>query len=120
MVTEVLKALASGYRFFDHGNTVGIKPSVTTIGFINWLKNFAVNYGNSASDEQKLVTSACFSIKEMFLMYMEQSPGPLISKSSFYSLFKSKIWSAVEDMSLPCVQASSSRSVYPTTPQPRM
>ena len=107
MVKEVFRAFEVGQRFFVHGNTVGIKQSVATIGFINWLKNFAVNYGNYAPDEQKLIISACFSIKEMFLMYKEQSPGPLVKKSSFYSLFKSKFGPAREDKSLPCVRLSS-------------
>ena len=107
IVTEVFKAFAAGQRFFVHGNVVGFKQSLATFGFISWLKTFAENYGNFAPDEQVIVISACFTIKEMYLMYKEQSPAPQVAKSSFYSLFSWKFGPKREDRSLPCVRLSS-------------
>ena len=107
ILKEVFKALSMGQKFFVHGNTVGMRQSSSSIGFVVWLKNFATNYGNFAPDEQVIVISACFTIKEMYLMYKIQAPAPLVGMSTFYALFQSKFGARREDPTLPHVRLSS-------------
>lgn len=107
IINEVFSAFSAGQKFFVHGNVVGLRQSPATIGFICWLKDFAINYGNFAADEQVIVISACFTVKEMYMMYNIQAPEPQVKMSSFYSLFRSHFGPRREDPSLPCVRISS-------------
>ena len=107
MVKEVFKAFAAGQKVFIHGNITEMKQSPAVTGFICWVKNFATNFGNFAPDDQVIVISACFTVKEIYLMYKLQAPEPQVAKSSFYALFNSKFGRKREDLSLPCVRISS-------------
>ena len=108
IINEVFDAYACGQRFFVHGNTRGMSMKSSTIGFICWMKQFALNYGNFSPDEEGvIVISSCFTIKDVFTMYSLQAPKPLVAKSTFYALFASKFGPKRDDKTLPQVRISS-------------
>jgi hypothetical protein len=66
-----------------------------------------MHFGNYAPDQELIVISACFTVKEIFDLYKAQSPAPLVAESSFYSLFRSKFGPRRLDKSLPHIRLSS-------------
>ena len=107
LIKEVFKAFSVGQKFIVHGNSVGLRQAPATTGFICWVKEFSTNFGNFSPDEQVIVISAVFTVKEMYLMYQHQAPPPLVKKSTFYQLLKSKFGPKRDDLSLPWVRISS-------------
>ena len=106
LVTEVFKAFYSGQVTFEHGNKVGFREKESTRTFSVWMKNFAHNYGNFAPDEQEIILSSFFTLKDIFDIYISESSPPHIPKSSFYELFRTKFGPKRLDRSLPHIRIS--------------
>ena len=108
LVSEACKAFEMGQtEFSSHGNTLGMKETESTLGFIIWMKQHAVNYGNQAPDEETIVLPACFKQKDLFQQYEEECPCPRVARSTFYRLFNVKFGAYREDKSLPHIRISS-------------
>ena len=66
LVSEACKAFETGQTVFSsHGNTIGMRETEATLGFIIWMKQHAVNYGNQAPDEETIVHPACYKQKDI-------------------------------------------------------
>ena len=107
LIQEVFKAFAADQKHFSHGNKVGLRETNATIGCICWIKRFAENFGNYAPDEKVIVISACFTVKEIYMVYKAESPAPQVSKSSFYELLKTRFGPRRADQTLPWIRVSS-------------
>ena len=106
IVREVFKAFLSGQVTFVHGNGVGFRESEATLNFTAWMKTFAHNYGNYAPDEEVIVISSCFTLKDIYYIYRCESPSPYIKKSYFYELFRVKFGPKRLDRTLPRLRIS--------------
>ena len=100
-------AYENGQTVFNHGNTVGMRETEATFGFITWMKHHAVTYGNQAPDEECIILSSCYKQKDLFQQYEEEAPTPHIGRSTFYRLFKLKFGAYRVDKSLPHIRISS-------------
>ena len=107
LVDEACKAYENGQTVFSHGNTIGMRETEATFGFITWMKHHAVTYGNQAPDEECIILSSCYMQKDLYEQYEEEAPNPHIARSTFYRLFKMKFGPYREDRSLPHIRISS-------------
>ena len=107
LVTEVFNAFNAGQVHFVHGNSVGVRETKATLGFVCWVKQFAENYGNFAPDDRCIVISACFTVKDIFELYKLKSREPQVKKSTFYRLFSEKFGPKRSDRTLPWIRISS-------------
>ena len=106
LVREVFKAFSQGQVKFVHGNEIGFRETEATQNFTVWMKSFAHNFGNYAPDEEVIVLSSCFTLKDIFDIYISQSPSPHIKKSYFYELFRAKFGPKRLDRTLPRLRIS--------------
>ena len=88
LVEEACKAFENGQSVFSHGNQIGMRDTEASTGFVIWMKQHAINYGNQAPDEESIILPACFSQKDVFDQYVSEVPEPKIKQSTFYRLFK--------------------------------
>ena len=107
IVKESCKAFEMGQTVFSNNNSVGMRESEATLGFIIWMKKHALNYGNQAPDEDTIVIPACYMQKDLFQQYVEEAPEPLIASSTFYKLFKERFGPLRLDKDLPHIRISS-------------
>ena len=107
LVDEACKAYENGQTVFSHGNTIGMRETEATFGFITWMKYHALTYGNQAPDEECIILSSCYVQKDLFQQYEEEAPNPHIARSTFYRLFKLKFGAYRVDKSLPHIRISS-------------
>ena len=101
LIQESLKAFAAGQKYFGHGNTVGLRETNATIGCICWMIRFSEDHGNYSPHENVVIISACFTVKEMYVLYVAQSPTPHVSKSIFYELLKGRFGSKISNKKIP-------------------
>ena len=73
LVVEACKGFEIGQTVFYHGNSVGMRETEATLGFIIWMKQHAVNFGNQAPDEETLVLPACYHLSDLFQQYESES-----------------------------------------------
>ena len=106
LINEVFKAFAAGQKHFIHGNIVGLRETSASIACVCWVKQFAEYYGNFSPDEELIVISGCFTIKEIFDQYLAQSKAPHVSRSSFYQILTTKFGPRRDDKSLPRIRLS--------------
>ena len=106
IVREVFKAFVAEQVTFVHGNEVGYRETEATVNFTAWMKRFAHNYGNYSPDEELIVLSSCFSLKDIYYIYSSESPAPHIKKSYFYKLFKVKFGPKRLDKTYPRIRLS--------------
>ena len=106
LIKEAINAFNAGQKHFSHGNKVGLRETSATIGCVCWIKSFAEHFGNFSPDEKVVVISACFTVKEIFMMYKAQSPGPQVLKSTFYTIFNTRFGPKRVDKYLPWVRVS--------------
>ena len=106
----IMKDIFEGYKFgiseFVHGNSIGLRQSSAVTGFICWMKRFSHLAGNYSPDEQLIVLSSCYTIHDLYHLYIEEINGPVVAKSTFYRLFHSKFGHNRLDKSLPCLRLS--------------
>ena len=88
LIEEACKAFENGQSVFSHGNQIGMRDTEASTGFVIWMKQHAINYGNQAPDEESIILPACFSQKDVFDQYVSEVPEPKIKQSTFYRLFK--------------------------------
>ena len=106
IVKEVFIAFLRGQVKFIHGNEIGFRETEATRNFTIWMKIFAHNYGNYAPDEEVIVLSSCFTIKDIYDIYFSEAAPPHIQKSYFYALFRIKFGPNRLDRSLPRIRIS--------------
>ena len=106
LVVEACKGFEIGQTVFHHGNSVGMRETEATLGFIIWMKQHAVNFGNQAPDEETLVLPACYHLTDLFQQYESEAPLPRIKRSTFYRLFDLKFGPYREDKNLPRIRIS--------------
>ena len=106
IVREVFTAFAAGQVIFVHGNSVGYRETEAAVNFTAWMKRFAHQYGNYSPDDELIVLSSWFSLKDIYYIYCSECPGPHIKKSYFYKLFKLKFSPKRMDKSLPHIRLS--------------
>ena len=107
IVKEACKAFEIGQTVFCNNNSVGMRESEATLGFIVWMKNHALHFGNQAPDEETIVIPACYMQKDLFEQYEEENEAPLIAKSTFYKLFKERFGPHRLDKTQPHIRLSS-------------
>ena len=106
IVKEVFKAFLMGQVTFVHANGIGYREKESTISFTAWMQTFAHNFGNYSPDEELIVLSSCFSLKDLFHIYCYEAPAPHITQSYFYKLFHEKFGPKRLDKSLPRLRIS--------------
>ena len=106
LVREVFKAFYQGQVKFVHGSEIGFRETEATVNFTAWMKSFAHDFGNYSPDEELIVLSSCFTIKDIYDVYISQSPSPHIKRSYFYELFRVKFGPKRLDRTLPRLRIS--------------
>ena len=113
ILRSVLSDFWTGVKMYTHGNSGILRSKSSSNMFVAWLKQFCQTYGQSAPDEDVTVLSYWLNKKLLYNMYLEETTGPHLSKSTFYENFKSYFGPNRVDKSLPQVRISkySSHSV---------
>ena len=107
IIEEASRAFERGQVAFIHGNTVGMRETEAGLGFVIWMKRHALYYGNQAPDEDTIILSACYSLKDLYQQYKEEAPTPHVQISTFYRSFKLKFGPFRIDKHLPHIRISS-------------
>ena len=107
IIQEASRAFERGQVAFIHGNTVGMRETEAGLGFVIWMKRHALYYGNQAPDEDTIILSACYSLKDLYQQYKEEAPTPHVQISTFYRSFKLKFGPFRIDKHLPHIRISS-------------
>ena len=113
ILTTVIQDFWSGVKFYTHGNAGILKPQSPTMMFIAWFKEFCECYGQSAPDENITVLSYWLNKRVLYDMYLDETTGPHVARSTFYENFRNYFGPRRQDLTLPCVRISkySSHSV---------
>ena len=106
IVGESCKAFEKGQTTFTHNSELGMRETEATIGFLIWMKNHALNYGNQAPDEETLIIPACYMKKDLLEQYQEEAPAPHVSRATFYRLFESRFGAYRSDKTMPHIRIS--------------
>ena len=107
VVGAVLNDFHSGIEIYQHGNVGSLQhESTATIRAVCWVKAFSEAFGQSSPEQNCIVLSHWLTKKSLFNIYIEETTGPHVSQSQFYSLFKSKFGHNRLDKSLPWVRIS--------------
>ena len=106
IVGESCKAFENGQTNFNHNSELGMRETEATIGFLIWMKNHALNYGNQAPDEETLIIPACYMKKDLLEQYQEEAPAPHVSRATFYRLFESRFGAYRSDKTMPHIRIS--------------
>ena len=113
----VLKDYLHGISHYQHGNRGKFKqPSVATITFIGWFKQFLSLYGQDAPDQQLTVLPYWLKGKALYKIYIEEVSKPRIALRTFYQHLDTYFGPQRIDHSFPRVKISkySSHSVCDT------
>ena len=113
----VLKDFWRGVREYQHGNREIFKqPSVATITFIGWFKQFLLLYGQSSPDEQLMILPHWLKGKALYKIYVKEVAKPRVALRTFYKHLDTYFGPHRIDHSLPRVRVSkySSHSVCDT------
>ena len=114
VLRKVLVDYWMGIRQYEHGNKGIFKqPSVATIRFIGWFKQFLSLYGQSAPDEDLIILPYWLKGKVLYKMYCDEISKPRIALPTFYQYLKTCFGPQRIDKDYPCVRISkySSHSV---------
>ena len=106
LLKVVLKDNFNGVVRYVHGNDSSPRESVACVKLIAWVKCFVELWGQNSPDEVVIVLPSYLSKAELFRFYKKETTPPLVKKSTFYFLFKSKFGSKRLDKSLPWVRIS--------------
>ena len=107
LVSDCVKAASHGLVTYVHGSQGVEKLSAATIGFIVWMKAFALQYGQYSPDELVIVLPGHLRLVDMLRYYEEDSvQQPQVKPSTFYRLFKEKFSHKRTDKSLPWIRIS--------------
>ena len=107
LLTLVLRDFHRNIQFYEHGNAGLLQQeSAASIRAISWIKMFAENYGQASPEDNVTVLSYWLTKKSLYNMYTDESPGPYVSLSLFYTLFKEKFGPRRVDKSLPWIRIS--------------
>ena len=113
----VLKDYLHGIRHYQHGNRGKFKqPSMATITFIGWFKQFLSLYGQDAPDQQLTVLPYWLKGKALYKIYVEEVTKPRVALRTFYQHLDTYFGPQRIDHSFPRVKISkySSHSVCDT------
>ena len=81
----VIRDYLRGIRQYEHGNKEIFKqPSVATISFIGWFKQFLEHYGQSSPDEELTVLPYWLKGKVLYNIYVKEVPKPRVALRTFY------------------------------------
>ena len=114
LLRKVMEDYWRGIRFYEHGNRGIVKqPSIATVRFVSWFKQFLSLYGQAAPDEQLTILPYWLKGKVLYKMYTEEVSQPRIALPTFYKYLKTFFGPQRIDQSFPCVRISrySSHSV---------
>lgn len=107
LLKSVLEDYWKGIRLYEHGNRGIMKnPSVATVTFICWFKNFLSLYGQAAPTDQVIVVNYWLKGKVLFKMYQVEAPSPHIELTTFYKHLKTYFGPKRIDRTLPCYRIS--------------
>ena len=91
---------------YIHGNDSKPRESLACRKFISWCKVFCENFGQSAPDEPTTILPSWLTKATLYDIYVNEVTAPLVQKSTFYFLFKSKFGYQRVDRSLPHIRIS--------------
>ena len=107
VVRKVLMDFHEGKRLYSHGNSHCIKSeSAAMVSAICWVKSFCESYGQFSPEDNVTVLSHWLTKASLYQMYLDETPVPHISLSSFYDMFKTKFGHNRVDKSLPWIRIS--------------
>ena len=107
ILKNVHRDFLNGAEQYVHGNDSKPRESLACLKFISWFKVFCENFGQSAPDECTTVLPSWLTKATLFEIYVKEATPPLVKKSTFYFLFKSKFGFQRIDKLLPHVRISS-------------
>ena len=113
----VMKDYWRGIRLYDHGNKEIFKqPSVATISFIGWLRQFLEHYGQNSPDEELIILPYWLKGKALYNIYVKEVAKPRVALRTFYNHLDTYFGPQRIDKSLPRMRISqySSHSVCDT------
>ena len=106
ILQKVLNNFARGHRRFVHGNNNKVVSRLATSNFCAWLKQYSEKCGQDGPMDVVTVLPSYMNKADLFKVYMKEAVPPLIKKSSFFKLFKSKFGPRRRDKSLQWIRIS--------------
>ena len=107
LARSVLSDFHSDIRLYLHGNSGCLRnKSAATTSAICWLKAFSEAFGQFSPDQNVTILSYWLTKQSLFQMYLDETPGPHISQTSFYMMFKTTFGHGRQDKSLPWIRIS--------------
>ena len=106
-VRDVLRRFNNGEELYSHLNKGVFKStSIQRSRAIGWIKCFSESYGQYSPEEKVTVLSHWLNKATLFKMYKAEVSTPCVSRSTFYSLFKTEFGPRRVDKSLPWIRIS--------------
>jgi hypothetical protein len=107
LIEVVVNAASEGLVKFEHGSQGQVlRFSAAKIGFIVWMKSFALHYGQYSPDELCQVLPGHLRLVDLLRYYEDESPKPRVQPSTFYRLFNETFSHRRADKSLPWIRIS--------------
>lgn len=106
MIRKVLRNFARGHKRFIHGNSSKVYNRRATTNFCTWLKLYSEKYGQDGPTDVVTVLPSYMNKAELYKVYLKEAVPPLLKRSSFYKLFKSKFGPRRIDKSLKWIRIS--------------
>ena len=108
LISLSVEAASQDLVKFEHSSQGVEKLSTATIGFIVWMKSFALQFGQYSPDELVIVLPGHLRMVDLLRFYEEDSfvQQPRVRESSFYKLFKEKFSHTRTDKLLPWIRIS--------------
>ena len=106
ILKTVLDEFVEDKCLYVHGNQSAQRESLAVLKFESWLISYSELNGQYAPDECTIVLPDWLTKASLFNIYVEESSGPHVSKSSFYRLFKEKFGPRRKNKSLPHIRIS--------------
>ena len=106
LVDLVITAAENKLEKFEHGSQGSQKFSVAKVGYIVWMKSFALSYGQYSPDELVIVLPGHLRMVDVWKYYESEAPEPRVKASTFYSMFKQIFSHKRADRTLPWIRLS--------------
>ena len=106
LILLVIKGFFCGYHRYVHGNSYKKKNHSAKVNFTSWVKVFSENYGQVGPTDIVTILPSYINKSELFKIYSNEAPKPLVKMSTFYKLMKTVFGPRRENRQLPWIRIS--------------
>ena len=106
LTLKVIKGFSCGIQRYVHGNSYKKKNCSAKNNFTSWMKVFSENYGQDGPTDIVTILPSYLNKSELFKIYSNEAPKPLVKVSTFYKLMKTVFGPRRENRQLPWIRIS--------------